>query len=563
MRAIDLYSGIGGWTVGLNRAGIEVVAAYEKWQPAIDTYNANNGHEITSIDIRSLELDLLPKNIDVVVGSPPCTQFSLSNRGGSGDLADGMVDIRKFLEIVDALRPSFWVMENVPRVEKILKTALFSDSGSLREFAHLFPNGADNIRSLNLAEYGLPQKRKRCLAGNFPLELLLEYSQHCPERTLGCVMDALNQEQPQDPVYGIGLDRRELTDHKAELAMTEEEVRLNAQAKCRHPVYNAMSFPDILAKPARTVTATCTKVSRESIVIESGANMQNYRRLTIRERLCLQSFPISFQLFAKGYSQKIKMAGNALPPLIAYYVACAIRGTEAKDLRHPDQLERLPVLPSELANCSKPEGRTTRYPEGRRFRGTIPNLHFKSGIRFEIQNSGKITGGPSWAMTFTYGTPSNIKHLSLDKGTFSIFQKMDCYHVVEPSLQEEMDGLRSALQHYSPKTLQETWSRRSKNILTPFTIVDAIDAAIPPIIDTMNGIENLVIAELRAFLLKRLKLRQNSDLKSVGLNDTKLQTYGPNILVGVLLGCQINELVLGTKRAILHRPQSFALVAAE
>ena len=43
MRAIDLYAGIGGWSLGLRLAGVEVVSSYEWWRPAIDTHNGNHG----------------------------------------------------------------------------------------------------------------------------------------------------------------------------------------------------------------------------------------------------------------------------------------------------------------------------------------------------------------------------------------------------------------------------------------------------------------------------------------------------------------------------------------
>jgi site-specific DNA-cytosine methylase len=46
-------------------------------------------------------------------------------------------------------------------------------------------------------------------------------------------------------------------------------------------------------------------------------------RLTLRERACLQGFPITFQFFAASYSLKGHMIGNAIPPLFAYYVAHA------------------------------------------------------------------------------------------------------------------------------------------------------------------------------------------------------------------------------------------------
>ena len=106
MKAIDLYSGIGGWSLGLKMAGIEVIESFEYWQPAIDTYNNNFRKNIQPIDLRKFDIKTLkykPGDIDIVVGSPPCTQFSFANKGGSGDIDDGLIDIRIFLDFVKKL----------------------------------------------------------------------------------------------------------------------------------------------------------------------------------------------------------------------------------------------------------------------------------------------------------------------------------------------------------------------------------------------------------------------------------------------------------------------------
>jgi hypothetical protein len=138
LKAIDLYSGVGGWSLGLTLAGIDVVASYEWWAPANATNGANNRHQTHELDIRSLELERLPANIDIVVGSPPCTQFSFSNRGGKGDMEDGLKDVEKFLEVVAHIRPKSWAMENVPRVAKILQTA-FEPGAIFARFRQLDP----------------------------------------------------------------------------------------------------------------------------------------------------------------------------------------------------------------------------------------------------------------------------------------------------------------------------------------------------------------------------------------------------------------------------------------
>ncbi len=112
LTAIDLYSGIGGWSLGLQMAGIEVRQSYEWWPEANATHRLNFSNETFQVDIRQLAPESIER-VDFVVGSPPCTQFSFANRGGSGDLEDGLVDVAKFLEIVEALGPRHWAMENV------------------------------------------------------------------------------------------------------------------------------------------------------------------------------------------------------------------------------------------------------------------------------------------------------------------------------------------------------------------------------------------------------------------------------------------------------------------
>src|SRR3546814_4586174 len=72
-----------------------------------------------------------------------------------------------------------------------------------------------------------------------------------------------------------------------------------------------MPFPDPLDRTVRTITATCTRVSRESIIIEQPNTRDSFRRLSIRERATLQGFPITFQFYGASHGQKLRMVGNA------------------------------------------------------------------------------------------------------------------------------------------------------------------------------------------------------------------------------------------------------------
>jgi DNA (cytosine-5)-methyltransferase 1 len=222
LRAIDLYSGVGGWSLGLRMAGVEVVASYERWSPANVTNFKNNRHQAQTVNIRDLSLDDLPADIDLVLGSPPCTQFSYSNRGGGGDLNDGLQDIIKFLTVVRHVQPKAWAMENVPRVGRIIDQEL-RPGGRLHEFAEL----GISHRTVDMSEYGVPQRRKRCIAGNIDFELLESYRAGLRKPTLGVVVRALSSSPVIDPVYRIELPTAELHDHDYEEFLNEEEERIN------------------------------------------------------------------------------------------------------------------------------------------------------------------------------------------------------------------------------------------------------------------------------------------------------------------------------------------------
>ena len=99
-------------------------------------------------------------------------------------------------------------MENVPRVKKVLEQEL-SETGQLAKFAHL--KSKMQIEILDASEYGLPQKRKRCIAGNFPSELLATYKEVCPRRSLKQAVSGFNNSQIKDVNYGFYISSNELS----------------------------------------------------------------------------------------------------------------------------------------------------------------------------------------------------------------------------------------------------------------------------------------------------------------------------------------------------------------
>lgn len=469
MRAIDLYAGIGGWSLGLRLAGIEVVASYERWKPAITTHTGNHGGAFEPVDIRKLDLDSLPGDIDLVVGSPPCTEFSYANRGGSGDIAEGLKDLVRFFEVVERLKPRFWAMENVPRVAEVLRAGFADPEHDLYRFRHLEPT----IEVVDFSDYGTPQARRRCIATNIPLDLVHGYQPKIAKRTLGDVLSALSAEGAiKDPVWGVSLDAAKLTETQVEPALNAEELRMNREAKEYHPVYNNMAFPDPLGQPSRTVTATCTRVSRESIVIADPKAQGQFRRLTIRERACLQGFPITYQFYARSFAEKAKMIGNAIPPTFPYLLALAAQGTTVEDFKDYAEAGVGLDLPEEPAPVTLPDREGKTYPASRSFRAALPGLRFKSGMRFELANANAATE-PDWRVRFFYGPSKDIREVDLEGDITRDLRRNPGLSAILDLMQGEFAKMGSFLARTNPKALQDAWSHKSEGI-GPYEITDRL-----------------------------------------------------------------------------------------
>lgn len=510
-------------------AGIEVVASYEWWNKANRTNHKNNGHVATETDIRQLRLEDIPRNIDIVVGSPPCTQFSYANRGGRGDIADGLKDIAKFLAVVDHVGPTFWAMENVPRVASIIENEM-RDGGKLAQFAHLRPT----VRIIDTCEWGVPQKRLRCIAGNFDFALLESYKARVSARTLGDVVRALALPKVKDPIFGIELSKDVLRDHVIEEFLMPEEERMNREMKTYHPVYNNMSFPDSLDRAARTITATCTRVSRESVVIAAPEKKGCFRRLTIRERGCLQSFPITYQFYGDSYAEKLKMIGNAVPPLFTYHVAQAMLGVKVDKIAGPSVAIKAFSPPKEAPPRTLPDTAGGSYPPTRRFRAAIPNLRFKSGVRFELANcfEGDV---PLWNVKFFFGNSKNIREIAINDGLLkkikSIKQMKKVWLAVALPLSKVVDIIAST----DAASLQSVWAHTTKDGRHPYDLVDAIGRAAEEIIAILAATEGVAARVIAEVLM----------MYDTSVGSAKVLKYSDAVLAGLLVGAASNALLTG------------------
>jgi DNA (cytosine-5)-methyltransferase 1 len=530
--AIDLYSGIGGWTLGFKMAGIKVIASYEWWKDANDTHNKNFGSEHKETNIRALELADLPnkRSVKFVVGSPPCTQFSLANRGGKGDIADGLVDIKKFLEVVEHMEPKYWAMENVPRVAKILEKEL-APEGALARFEYLFRD----IRVYNSSDFGVPQDRKRMIAGNFPFDLLDGYAAATQRLNLSDVLRALEQAPYIDPIYGINLDGPP-SDHVLEPNLSLEEARINQESKLHHPVYNKMSFPDRQDRPSRTITALCTRVSRESIIIRDAQD--NLRRLTVRERGLVQSFPINYQFFGKTYPNKLKMIGNAVPPLLTFYIAQSMQEIPVERVMGPRDVpaERL-VLSPQRATDSIPDNEGARYSWSRTFWLAIKGLRFGSGVRFELRNhNDKETETTTWRVHFFYGNSKQIEKIDLD---LELLKR--AFQATELNGDETFMSLFESFQGFvgkvDEKGLQLNWTNIDRKQTGPIDLIDGLASYATTFKDHFKQLGAHYSSSIRTFISEEFGIEEEEGKRN------KLQDNATDIFIGILIGANFNRMM--------------------
>lgn len=408
LSAVDLFCGAGGFTEGFKQAGVDVRACLDLWQPAVETHRKNHPDtEVFRADILDFEPSELPE-ADVLIGSPPCTEFSYANRGGHGDLGLGMRFVLRYLRFVHDLRPKYWIMENVPRLFQTLP-----DRVHLKRLG-LPGDGFLEIpvrRILNSADYGVPQKRLRLISGRIPLpeqthswaDGLGSFANLEPwvpvKHVLGLLPDPLGQPNPKsrvhDPCFDLALSEQLLTDHFMDTRLSTEEVEVNRKSKTDHSWYGRMAFPDPLDRPARTVMATQTGVSRETLIIEEKKESRDYyRRPTIRECASFQSFPITYQFWGTTAQTRYKLVGNAVPPLLAQALARALLRKE--DLTIPGT----PILTRTVSDAPPPvtlvptsaRAREFRYPPTRKFRDHLPGSK-SHGVRVDFANV--ITFGES------------------------------------------------------------------------------------------------------------------------------------------------------------------------
>lgn len=146
LKVADFFCGAGGFSAGFKEAGFDIIFGIDNNKNACETFKYNfSKANVVCEDV--MKYNNFPK-VDVVIGSPPCKEFSKGNINRNFD--DSL--IKKMLEIITIINPKYWVLENVEDSYDYIKAPI--------------------KKMMCSYDYGGATIRYRVFAGDFPANLI-------------------------------------------------------------------------------------------------------------------------------------------------------------------------------------------------------------------------------------------------------------------------------------------------------------------------------------------------------------------------------------------------------
>lgn len=294
MKAVDLFCGCGGMSLGFQNAGFNIVAAFDNWEPAVRTYQKNFTHPVRQEDLSDEHMISVIAKLkpEIIIGGPPCQDFSSA---GHRDESLGRAMLSKtYTDIVSTAKPKYFVMENVPRI-RLSKTYQY-----VRETLKSAGYGLTE-KIIDASFCGVPQKRKRLfLVG-----------------CLGAEDDFLSKELDEN----LSETPMSIHDYLGDTLGVEYYFRI-PRSYNRRAVFSIYEPCQTIRGVDRPIPPNYKKHPQDPVDIGPLV-----RALTPKERSYIQTFPEDF-VFEENKTNTNQMIGNAVPVKLAEYVAKAINKYE-------------------------------------------------------------------------------------------------------------------------------------------------------------------------------------------------------------------------------------------
>lgn len=297
MKAVDLFSGCGGLSLGLIKSGMTVIGAFENWKPAREIYEQNFNHKVWDIDLSDVSKsinEISKLKPDLIAGGPPCQDFSSA---GKRDENLGRADLTIcYAKIIMGVKPEWFLMENVDRAAK---------SNAFKEAKKLLSTSYGLTEVILDASFcGVPQKRKRV----FLIGKIGEQPDFLSEN----IFSRLSK-QPLTVKKYLG-------------------NKIDIQYYYRHARSYARRGIFSVEEPSPTIRGVNRPVppKYKFHIGDAIKDLSVVRPLSTKERALIQTFPSNFKWGTATKSTLEQIIGNAVPVNLAKFVGESILSQERK-----------------------------------------------------------------------------------------------------------------------------------------------------------------------------------------------------------------------------------------
>ena len=352
MRAISLFSGCGGDTLGLERAGYKIVAFSEFNKAAIASHLANfpDSEHIVEPVSKSPDITKIPntvfqkyRNIDIIFAGFPCQGFSRAGKKKKEDPRNQL--FQQFVRVTAQIKPRFIIGENVTGLLTMKSGPNEDDPLMLDIIRQAFRQIGYELtyKILEGTDYGVPQKRKRILlvgwdtsrgtvntadfwasvsaygasktlptmrsfVSNSMEGAFLIAPQHLPENFRNFALEVSNDASPEGRHHPY-----------VELKATQ---RLLSCSKRDSPVHSEVINLD---SPSKTIICTYDHQPRLLLGLKKANGHCYARTLLPVELKQIQGFPENYMILGSEKDQ-VTQIGNAVPPPLVEAVATVLKG---------------------------------------------------------------------------------------------------------------------------------------------------------------------------------------------------------------------------------------------
>lgn len=333
IRTLSFFSGCGGLDLGFHQAGFDILVANELEELFCDSINENKDKYfsktklVKSGDIREIDHNNLPDEIDFIIGGPPCQSFSASGRragGAAGQQDDRGMLFQAYGEIIQSKQPKGFLFENV---RGILGSNKGEDWKNIKDYFKSLGYILD-YRILDACDYGIAQHRERLILVGHKSDIEFQFPKptHGPDSTNNIphvsAEEALKNVEHDEKLDDLAFKGGKYSHLLAEVPEGSNYLYFTEKRGYPRPIFAYRSrFSDFLYKADRSMP---TKTLIASPGKYTGPLHWDNRYFSISEYKRLQGFPDDFKV-AGNRKDRIRQIGNSVSPKIAYQLALSVK----------------------------------------------------------------------------------------------------------------------------------------------------------------------------------------------------------------------------------------------